>query len=412
MERFFRRFGMPDGQDQDHPRGDTPRSPRGRKFTMGQGSGFFISADGYAVTNNHVVDHAKTVTITTDDGKSYSAKVVGTDPKTDLALIKVDGRADFPFVKLASAAPRVGDWVLAVGNPFGLGGTVTAGIVSARGRDIGAGPYDDFLQIDAPVNRGNSGGPTFDISGNVVGVNTAIFSPSGGSVGIAFAIPSQTVQSVVEQLKETGTVTRGYIGVQIQPVTGDIADGLGLKEPKGALVASLASDSPAGKAGVKAGDAILSVNGQSVADARELSRTVAGTKPGEKVKLAVWRDGQERMIEVTIAKYPAEKVASAAPASEETGSAGPRLGLSLAPASEAGHGGKGVAIMRVEPDSPAAEKGLKPGDVITLAAGKSVSTPDDVRKAVADAKKEGRKAVLLEIQRNGTSRFVAVPLLS
>jgi serine protease Do len=397
-----RLFG-PNGQD-GSPRGQAPK-----RFGEALGSGFFISADGYAVTNNHVVDHAKTVSITTDDGKTYSAKVVGTDPKTDVALIKVDGRADFPFVKLATASPRIGDWVLAVGNPFGLGGTVTAGIVSARGRDIGAGPYDDFLQIDAPVNRGNSGGPTFDISGNVVGVNTAIYSPSGGSVGIAFAIPSQTVQSVVDQLKETGSVTRGYIGVQIQPVTGDIADGLGLKEAKGALVAGLASDSPAGKAGVKSGDAILSVNGQSIADARELSRTIAGTKPGEKVKLSVWRDGQERPIELTVAKFPAEKVASAAPAADEGVSAGPKLGLFLG---GAGRGGKGVAITGVEPDSPAAEKGLQAGDVITMAAGKTVATREDVRKAVADAKKEGRKAVLLEIERNGASRFIAVPLVS
>jgi serine protease Do len=402
MNRLFGPYGQ-DGS----PRGQAPK-----RFGEALGSGFFISADGYAVTNNHVVDHAKTVSITTDDGKVYSAKVIGTDPKTDVALIKVDGRTDFPFVKLATASPRIGDWVLAVGNPFGLGGTVTAGIVSARGRDIGAGPYDDFLQIDAPVNRGNSGGPTFDLSGNVVGVNTAIYSPSGGSVGIAFAIPSQTVQSVVDQLKDKGAVTRGYIGVQIQPVTGDIADGLGLKEAKGALVASIASDSPAGKAGVKTGDAILSVNGQSVADARELSRDVASLKPGDKASLVLWRDGQEKTIDVTVAKFPTEKVASAAPTSEEGSNAGAKLGLTLAPAGDSGHGQKGVAITRVDPDSPAAERGLQPGDVITLAAGKVVSTPDDVRKAVADAKRDGHKAVLFEIERNGSSQFVAVPLLS
>jgi len=221
IERFFRRFGMPEGTNPDDPRG----TPRNRMVT-GQGSGFFITADGYAVTNNHVVDKADTVEVTTDEGKTYSAKVIGTDPRTDLALIKVEGRNDFPVVKLAEGAPRIGDWVLAVGNPFGLGGTVTAGIVSARGRDIGAGPYDDFIQIDAPVNKGNSGGPTFDVDGNVIGVNTAIFSPSGGSVGIAFAIPAQTVKSVVAQLKDSGKVTRGWMGVQIQPVTAEIADSL------------------------------------------------------------------------------------------------------------------------------------------------------------------------------------------
>ena len=210
MQRFFHHFGMPDGENAP----DSRRQPNGR-FMTAQGSGFFITADGYAVTNNHVVDKAKAVEITTDDGKTYDAKVVGTDARTDLALVKVDGRSDFPYVKLAETSPRIGDWVVAVGNPFGLGGTVTAGIVSARGRDIGSGPYDDFIQIDAPVNKGNSGGPTFDMEGNVIGVNTAIFSPSGGSVGIAFDIPAETVKTVVAQLKDKGVVSRGWIGVQI-----------------------------------------------------------------------------------------------------------------------------------------------------------------------------------------------------
>ena len=212
MEQFFRRFGMPN--EEGTPDQPKPHKPHGQ-FVTGQGSGFFIAADGYAVTNNHVVDKAKAVEITTDDGKNYDAKVIGTDPRTDLALIKVNGRSDFPFVKLADTAPRIGDWVVAVGNPFGLGGTVTAGIVSARGRDIGSGPYDDYIQIDAPVNKGNSGGPTFDMEGNVIGVNTAIFSPSGGSVGIAFDIPAETVKTVVAQLKDKGFVRRGWIGVQI-----------------------------------------------------------------------------------------------------------------------------------------------------------------------------------------------------
>src|SRR5712691_8694114 len=256
FDRFFRQFGAP----------NMPNMPNGRHLVTGQGSGFFISADGYAVTNNHVVDKAKTVEVTTDDGKSYTAKVIGTDPKTDLALIKIDGRGDFSYVKFADATPRVGDWVLAVGNPFGLGGTVTAGIVSARGRDIGAGPYDDFIQIDAPVNKGNSGGPTFDMDGNVIGINTAIFSPSGGSVGIAFDIPAETVKAVITQLKDHGAVTRGWIGVQIQPVTNEIADSLGMKNARGALVAEPQSGSPAQKAGIKAGDVIVSVNGETVAD--------------------------------------------------------------------------------------------------------------------------------------------------
>ena len=244
MERFFRRFGGPDGL----PPGLRPRGG-GRAPVTGQGSGFFISPDGYAVTNNHVVDGADKVEVTTDDGKTYSAKVIGTDPRTDLALIKVSGRTDFPFAKLSDTKPRIGDWVLAVGNPFGLGGTVTAGIVSASGRDIGNGPYDDFIQIDAPVNKGNSGGPAFDVSGEVMGVNTAIYSPSGGSVGIAFSIPASTVKTVVAQLKDKGTVSRGWIGVQIQPVTADIADSLGMKKAEGALVAEPQANGPAAKAG-------------------------------------------------------------------------------------------------------------------------------------------------------------------
>ena len=259
---------------------------------MGQGSGFFISADGYAVTNNHVVDKAESVEVTTDDGKSYTAKVIGTDPKTDIALIKVEGRSDFPHVTLAEKPPRIGDWVLAVGNPFGLGGTVTAGIVSARGRDIGAGPYDDFIQIDAPVNKGNSGGPTFDVDGNVIGVNTAIYSPSGGSVGIAFAIPADTVKTVVTQLKDKGTVTRGWIGVQIQPVNADIADSLGLKNAEGALVAEPQSDGPAAKAGIQSGDVITSVNGQPVKDARDLAKRIGG--PGARLERQARRHQQGR----------------------------------------------------------------------------------------------------------------------
>ena len=302
MERFFRRFGMPEVMARSRRR-STPRQPRNRMVT-GQGSGFIISADGYAVTNNHVVDKAETVEVATDDGKTYTAKVIGTDPRTDLALIKVDGRNDFPFVRLGDRAPRIGDWVLAVGNPFGLGGTVTAGIVSARGRDIGAGPYDDFLQIDAPVNKGNSGGPTFDVDGNVIGVNTAIFSPSGGSVGIAFAIPAETVKTVVAQLKDKGSVTRGWIGVQIQPVTAEIADSLGLKTPQGALVADPQANGPAAKAGIVAGDVITAVNDAPVKDARDLAKQIGALAPGSTAKLTVWRKGEEKTLSLTLGELP------------------------------------------------------------------------------------------------------------
>ncbi len=306
------------------------------EVVTGQGSGFFITADGYAVTNNHVVQNAENVQVTTDDGKTYSAKVIGTDPRTDLALIKVDGK-DFPYVKLSDGAPRVGDWVLAVGNPFGLGGTVTAGIVSARGRDIGAGPYDDFIQIDAPVNKGNSGGPSFDVDGNVIGVNTAIFSPSGGSVGIAFDIPADTVKSVVAQLREKGSVTRGWIGVQIQPVTADIAEGLGLQKAAGALVSEPQPNSPAAKAGIESGDVIIAVDGNAIADARELARRIGTMAPGTSVKLALMHQGQEKTVTLTLGTLPNEKAASNQETQHATPDADmPKLGLTLAPSNKDG----------------------------------------------------------------------------
>src|SRR6202045_3778488 len=322
MERFFRRFGLPEGTLPD----ERP-APHNRLVT-GQGSGFFITADGYAVTNNHVVDKADTVEITTDDGKTYAAKVIGTDPRTDVALIKVEGRSDFPFVKLSDQAPRIGDWVLAVGNPFGLGGTVTAGIVSARGRDIGAGPYDDFIQIDAPVNKGNSGGPTFDVDGNVIGVNTAIVSPSGGSVGIAFAIPAEPAKSVVTQLREKGKVTRGWIGVQIQEITPGIAENLGLKSARGALVAEPQADGPAVKAGIEAGDVIVAINGREVGDSREVARTISALPPATSVKLTVMRKGQEKTVSIVLGNLPDQREASVAPeGSKQRGATVPRLGL-------------------------------------------------------------------------------------
>jgi serine protease Do len=297
MERFFRQF-------RDGERGDRgPRQERPRRFGQSLGSGFFISADGYVVTNNHVIDKASEVEITMDDGKTLEAKVVGTDPKTDLALLKVEG-SDFPYVRMAGQKARIGDWVVAIGNPFGLGGTVTAGIVSAQHRDIGAGPYDDFIQIDASVNRGNSGGPTFNLSGEVVGVNTAIFSPSGGNVGIAFAIPATTVETVVASLKDKGSVTRGFIGVQMQPVTKEIAEAIGLKEPKGALVAEAMRDGPAAKAGIKTGDTIIAVDGQPIAEAKDLSRKVANVAPGKTVSLTLWRDGKERNVTLEVASQP------------------------------------------------------------------------------------------------------------
>ena len=263
FEKFFREYGF-----NDMPKGMIER----HQIITGVGSGFFISPDGYAVTNNHVVDHAKSVQVTTDDGSTYTAKVIGTDPKTDLALIKVDGKSNLAYVKFEDQAPRVGDWVVAVGNPFGLGGTVTAGIISAEGRDIGSGPYDNYIQIDAPINKGNSGGPAFDMNGKVIGVNTAIYSPSGGSVGIGFDIPAQTAKMVVAQLRDKGKVTRGWLGVQVQPVTKGIADSLGLKKAEGAMVDELQSGSPAAKAGIQSGDIVTALNGNTIKDSRDLAQ--------------------------------------------------------------------------------------------------------------------------------------------
>ena len=296
LRRFF--------ENQQAPRGMNPGRPQPRQG-MAQGSGFFVSQDGYVVTNNHVVDKAAEVQLVTDDGKTLNAKVIGTDPRTDLALLKVTESGNYPFVQLATSKPRIGDWVLAVGNPFGLGGTVTAGIVSAQGRDIGSGPYDDFLQIDAAVNRGNSGGPTFNQKGEVVGVNTAIYSPSGGNVGIAFAVPAATVEQVVAALKKDGTVARGFIGVAIQPVTSEVADAIGLKNAHGALVASAETNGPAARAGIKRGDTIISVDGEQIKDARDLSRKIAKYAPGTKARITIWRDGKERDVSFEVGKQPA-----------------------------------------------------------------------------------------------------------
>ena len=407
MEKFFQQFGQQFGRQ---GRGQM-QAPQGHRTIAAEGSGFFITADGYAVTNNHVVDHAKSVQVTTDDGSVYTAKVVGTDQKTDLALIKVDGKSDFPFVKFAERAPQVGDWVVAVGNPFGLGGTVTAGIVSARGRDIGAGPYDDYLQIDAPINKGNSGGPAFDVEGNVIGVNTAIYSPSGGSVGIGFDIPADTVRTVVAELKSSGHVTRGWLGVQIQPVTATIADSLGMKKAEGALVAEPQDGSPAAKAGILSGDVITAVNGTAVKDARDLARTIGTIAPNATVKLDIIRNGQAKTISLTLGEMPDQQQAKADNGNSEPASGVPHLGLSVAPASEvSGAGAQGVVVTAVDPDGPAAEQGFQTGTVILDVGGKSVANVGDVRKALVDAKAQGKHQVLMRVKQGDATRFVALPL--
>jgi serine protease Do len=391
MDKFLQQFGQQFGQRQFN-------APQ-RRTVIGQGSGFFISADGYAVTNNHVVDHATTVTVTTDDGTIHTAKVIGTDARSDLALIKVDG-GNFPFVNFSDQAPRIGEWAVAVGNPFGLGGTVTAGIVSATGRDIGSA--NDYIQIDAPINRGNSGGPTFDTDGNVMGINTAIFSPSGGSVGIGFDIPAATAKTVIAQLKDKGHVTRGWLGVEIQPVTSDVADALGLKQTTGALVSEPQAGSPAAKAGVKAGDVIVSLDGNTVKDPRELSQKIGAANPGASVKVGVIRNGEQQTFDVTLAQLPEQKQALADTGQE--GRSSPRLGLTL------GTADNGVVVTGVDPNGPAAEHGIKTGDVITNVGGTSVSTPSDVQKQLADLRKAGKNTVLVQVKSDAGTHYVALPL--
>lgn len=387
-----------------------PKGPDGKptkRHATALGSGFIISADGYVVTNNHVVDGATEITVVLNDQSELKAELIGRDPKTDLALIKVKSKKPLAYVAFGNSDTlRVGDWVLAVGNPFGLGGTVTTGIVSARGRDIGASAYDDFIQIDASINKGNSGGPTFDTSGNVVGVNTAIFSPTGGSVGIGFAIPSNLVSKVVADLKKDGKVTRGWLGVTIQQVDEDMANNLSLDKAKGALVADVSEGSPAEKYGVKAGDVITSVNGEEMEDIRAVSRTVADLKPGTTAKVGIWRDGKAKTLNVNIAVFPdklqmasTEDKAPADPA-EATKS----LGLALA------QGDDGVVVQAVDPDSEAAQKGVRPGDLILKISGKDAKTPADVVAGVKAAKKDSKTSVLLLLKTRDQQHFVALSI--
>lgn len=377
--------------------------------TYAVGSGFIISSNGYVVTNYHVISASKKITIKLENGTSYSGKLIGRDPKTDLALLKIDGQTNLPYVTFAKALPEVGDWVLAIGNPLNLGGTVTMGIVSARGRDIGASPYDDFLQIDASINRGNSGGPTFNLKGEVVGVNTAIATPSGGSVGLGFAIPSTTVQKVVDELIKHGVIDRGFLGVQIQPVSKDIADSLGLSKAEGALVEQATASSPAGRAGIHVGDVINSINGVEVKDARDLAKKVAEYKPETIIKVGFFRKGTNYTVNVTLGKAPISDGVSSLDGSEDQNDN--PLGLSLASAESVGYHDKGVVIIGVNPNSPAFEKGLQKGDLITEITGKAVTEPEQISEAIETARKQGRKAILLRVKSaNNFSRYLALPL--
>jgi serine protease Do len=398
LYRYF--FGSPKYQ---------PHSGPAREIKMALGSGFFISSDGYAVTNDHVVQHGVSFMIATQDGTTYKARVVGADLRTDLALLKVDGRNDFPYVKLADHEPRIGDWVIAVGNPYGLGGTVTAGIVSPVGRQLDTDTYDDFIQLDAPINKGNSGGPSFDVDGEAIGINAAIFSPSGGSVGIGFAIPSATVKPVIQQLREKGVVTRGELGVEIQPLTPDIARALGLKRVEGALVAEARPGGPAANAGIAPGDVIVAVDNNPIMKGADLATRIGSMLPGTSATISVVRDGSERTITVRLGQLPLTPFKAAAePQSQQPA----RLGLTLAPASSIkGAGAPGVAIVEVDPNGLAAEKGLAAGDVILGVSNQPVNSPADVHNAIAQAEKTGRQDILLRIEtKDDRIEFVALPL--
>lgn len=418
FNEFFKRFFDQQQPGFGGPQGRGGQAPERR----GAGSGFIIDPSGYVVTNNHVAGEATEIEVTMTDGTTYPAELIGRDEKTDLAVLKIDAPRSLPFVPWGNSdKTRVGDWVMAVGNPFGLGGTVTAGIVSARNRDINSGPYDDYLQVDASINRGNSGGPLFNMKGEVVGINTAIYSPTGGSVGIGFSIPANLAQSVVKQLQETGSVERGWLGVQIQQVTEEIADSIGLDTARGALVVSVQPDGPAQDAGFQAGDVITTFNGQDVEEMRDLPRIVADTKAGSRVKVDVFRDGRNRVIDVTIRPLPGtvtaslsdeeqrssntneEKLALGITVQALTDEARETFGLS----SDVG----GVVISEVLSNA-ARDAGLRRGDVITKAGRADIASARDLTRAMDAARDDGKSSILLLVTRGGNERFVAVPFES
>jgi serine protease Do len=416
---FDSREGTPRGQQFRSPFDeffgrffDMPGQPMPERRVEGQGSGFLIEANGYVVTNNHVIDGADKIVVTLQDGRKLDATLVGRDAKTDLALIKVDG-SGLPHVAFGdSDRTRVGDWVLAIGNPFGLGGTATAGIVSARGRDIQSGPYDDYLQLDAPINFGNSGGPVFNAAGEVVGVSTAIFSPNGGNVGIAFAIPANQARTVIEELEENGSVERGWLGVQIQNLDEELATSLGLTTERGALVAEVLGDGPAERGGVQAGDVITRFDAHEIDSARTLSRVVADSNPSETARVDVWRNGKNHELRVKLGEASGgEEIAAAGPANSQGGET---LGLTLRPLTDQDRTQLGVPaetegalVVAVAPGSTAAEKGIRPGDVITQVNRKDVASAADAVAALKQLKNDKSSALLL-VRRGDSQRFVAL----
>jgi serine protease Do len=408
MQEFMRRFGGGQGMRQFHP---------GQVKVAG--SGFIVDPSGFVVTNNHVVKNGKDIKVTLQDGTSLNAKVIGTDAIADLAVLKVDAGHPLPSVQFGdSQKSEVGDWVVSVGNPFGLGGTVTAGIISANGRDVPSeehSAYVDYMQIDAPINQGNSGGPTFNEEGRVVGINTAIYSPNGGgSVGIGFAIPSNIAKPIVEQLEKSGSVTRGWLGVQMQPITPDMEDALGLNNTNGVVVADVVKDGPAAKAGLKSGDVIVGFADQPVKNTHELALAVGNTKPGQSIPAKVLRDGKEQTITVAIETLKQGKNGGMPePMESEKGG----LGLNLAPLDkntreQLGLAGSssGAVVAGVKPDSPAEQRGIQAGDLIVRIDSTKVENPADAADAIRKATKAGKKAVLVQINRDGNTALIPVPL--
>ena len=410
FKQLFKQFGGPGGTLPD-------------KEVTSLGSGFVIDPSGYVVTNNHVVGDAEEIRVIFPDNTHYAATLVGRDPKTDLAVLKIKTEKPLPSVNFGdSDAMRVGDWVIAVGNPYGLGGSVSAGIVSARGRNINAGPFDDFIQTDAAINRGNSGGPLFNAKGEVVGINSAIFSPTGGSIGIGFAIPSSLAKTVVEQLKKDGVIHRGWLGVKIQEVSDEIANSLGMGKPRGALVLEISKDSPAVGSGLTAGDVIVRFDGHDIDEMRKLPRVVADTKIGKKVDLVVWRKGKEVTLSTKVGEVPEDKAlgADGKPVSKDSGETSPSskdivLGLQLVPVTPELRARfslkptvRGLIVDSVDSSGEGAKRGIQPADIIVEANQVVVESTDALRAALKDARKSGHDFALLRVQRGENVVFVTV----